>query len=478
MCGECAQTRGVDYDLKMKLSVQNPFDGSPVGEVEVQSRAEVQKRLDQAAAAFADRSKWLPVPRRIEILEKCQKLLEANQEKIIRQSLSEGGKPLVDTQVEMARAINGVRVAIETIPHLLGREIPMRLNAASMNRMAYTYREPGGLVTAISAFNHPINLIIHQVIPAVATGCPVVVKPATKTPLSCLTLVDLLHEAGLPKEWCQAVVCTNEDAELLVTDPRLSFFSFIGSGRVGWALRSKLAAGANCALEHGGVAPVILESDANLEEALPLLVKAGFYHAGQVCVSVQRVYAHRGIANGVAQKMAERAEKLVVGNPSDPKTEVGPLISHVETDRVAAWVDEAVKKGAKLLYGGKKLSASCYAPTVLWNPPEDAKVSSDEVFGPVVCVYPYDKPEEAVKRANALPVCFQSAVFTRDIDRAFHYVRNLQATAVMVNDHTAFRVDWMPFGGRMQSGLGMGGIPQSMEDMTAEKMFVVRHSTV
>ncbi|MEY2852189.1 MAG: hypothetical protein RL549_888 [Verrucomicrobiota bacterium] len=403
------------------VEVLNPYDGKKVGEVPVQDRAEVQKRLDQAAAVFADRSRWLNVPQRIEILEKFQKLLEANQEKIIQQSLAEGGKPLVDTKVEMARAINGVRVAIEAIPHLHGREIPMRLNAASMHRMAYTYREPGGLVTAISAFNHPINLIIHQVIPAVA-------------------------------------------------------FSFIGSGRVGWALRSKLAAGANCALEHGGVAPVILEADANLDDALPLLVKAGFYHAGQVCVSVQRVYAHRSIAEGLAQKIADKAAKLVVGDPADPKTEIGPLISHTENDRVAAWVDEAVKKGAKLLCGGKKISASCYAPTVLWNPPEDAKVSCDEVFGPVVCVYSYDKPEEAMKRANALPVCFQAAVFTRDIDRAFYYVRNLQATAVMVNDHTAFRVDWMPFGGRMQSGLGMGGIPRSMEDMTAEKMFVIRTS--
>ena len=350
----------------------------------------------------------------------------------------------------------------------------MRLNAASMHRMAFTYREPGGLVSAISAFNHPINLIIHQVIPAVATGCPVVVKPATKTPLSCLGLVDLLHQAGLPKEWCQTVVCSNEDAEVLVTDRRVSFLTFIGSSKVGWALRSKLAPGANCVLEHGGSAPVVVEEDAKLEEVAPLLVKAGFYHAGQVCVSVQRVYAHESLARKLAVQMAEQAAKLVVGDPADLKTEVGPLITNSECQRVSDWVDEAVKKGAKLLCGGKKISDSCYAPTVLWNPPEDAKVSQEEVFGPVVCVYSFTTREEAVKRANALPFCFQAAVFTREIDRAFFYVRNLQATAVMVNDHTAFRVDWMPFGGRMESGLGMGGIPRSMEDMTAERMFVLR----
>jgi acyl-CoA reductase-like NAD-dependent aldehyde dehydrogenase len=456
------------------LKVHNPFNGKQVGGVTMHDRKQVQEALDRAAEVFADRSKWLSVPERIAILEKFKKLVEANQDKLLQQAIAEGGKPLVDTKVEVARAIGGIQIAIETISHLLGREVPMRQNAASMNRMAYTYREAGGLVSAISAFNHPINLIIHQVIPAIAVGCPVVVKPASRTPLSCLSLVELLHQSGLPKEWCQAVVCSNEDAELLVTDRRLSFLTFIGSAKVGWALRSKLAPGANCALEHGGVAPVIVEADANIEEAVPLLVKAGFYHAGQVCVSVQRVYAHESLALKLAEQMAEKAAKLVVGDPADPKTEVGPLISHGECQRLADWVEEAVKGGAKLLCGGKKISECCYTPTVLWNPPEDARVSREEVFGPVVCIYSYKNREEAVKRANGLPFCFQAAVFTKNIDQAFYYVRNLQATAVMVNDHTAFRVDWMPFGGRMQSGLGTGGIPRSMEDMTVEKMFVVK----
>ena len=456
------------------IKVHNPFNGRQVGEVPLQDHKQVQEALDRAAEVFADRSKWLSVPERIAILERFRKLVEANQDKLIQQAIAEGGKPLMDTKVEVARAIDGIKVAIEAVPHLLGREIPMRLNPASISRMAYTYREPGGLVAAISAFNHPVNLIIHQVISAIAAGCPVVVKPASRTPLSCLSLVQLLHQSGLPKEWCQAVVCSNEDAELLVTDRRLSFLTFIGSAKVGWALRSKLAPGANCALEHGGVAPVIVEADVNIEEAVPLLVKAGFYHAGQVCVSVQRVYAHESLALKLAEQMAEKAAKLVVGDPADAKTEVGPLISHGECQRVADWVEEAVQKGAKILCGGKKISECCYAPTILWNPPEDVRVSREEVFGPVVCIYSYKNREEAVKRANGLPFCFQAAVFTKNIDQAFYYVRNLQATAVMVNDHTAFRVDWMPFGGRMHSGLGMGGIPRSMEDMTVEKMFVVK----
>jgi len=456
------------------VEVLSPFDGRKVGEVSIHNRKQVEEALERASAVFADRSKWLTIPQRVEILEKFGKLLEANQEKLIQQAVAEGGKPFLDTKAELLRAIDGVRVAIRTIPQLLGREIAMRLNEASMGRMAYTFREPLGVVSAISAFNHPINLIIHQVVPAIASGCPVIIKPASKTPLCCFSLVELLYQAELPREWCQAVFCSNDDAELLATDSRVSFLSFIGSAKVGWGLRSKLAAGAGCALEHGGVAPVVVEADANLEEAVPLLVKAGFYHAGQVCVSVQRVYAHESLAKKLAEEMALKAGKLVVGDPANAKTEVGPLISHSECQRVSDWVDEAVKKGAKLLCGGKKISDSCYAPTVLWNAPEDAKVSREEVFGPVVCVYSYKKPEEAVRRADSLPVCFQAAVFTKNIDQAFYYVRNLQATAVMVNDHTAFRVDWMPFGGRMESGLGMGGIPQSMKDMTAEKMFVVK----
>jgi acyl-CoA reductase-like NAD-dependent aldehyde dehydrogenase len=454
--------------------VRSPFDGKRVGEVPLHDRKQVEEALGRAAAVFADRSKWLTIPKRVEILEKFEKLFKENQEKLIQQAVAEGGKPLLDTKAELLRAIDGVRVAIRTIPQMLGREIPMRLNEASMGRIAYTFRDPLGVVSAISAFNHPINLIIHQVVPAIASGCPVIIKPASKTPLSCLSLVDLLYQSGLPRDWCQAVLCSNDDAEVLATDSRVSFLSFIGSAKVGWGLRSKLATGAGCALEHGGVAPVVVEADANLEEAVPLLVKAGFYHAGQVCVSVQRVYAHESVATKLAEEMALKAGKLVVGDPAKPETEVGPLISHSECQRVSDWVDEAVKKGAKLLCGGKKISDSCYAPTVLWNPPEDVKVSTEEVFGPVVCIYSFKKSEEAVRRANSLPVCFQAAVFTKNIDQAFYYVRNLQATAVMVNDHTAFRVDWMPFGGRMNSGLGMGGIPQSMTDMTAEKMFVLK----
>jgi acyl-CoA reductase-like NAD-dependent aldehyde dehydrogenase len=351
----------------------------------------------------------------------------------------------------------------------------MGLNAASANRLAFTRHEPIGVVVAFSAFNHPLNLIVHQVGPAVATGCPCIVKPAEATPLSAMRFVGILRESGLPEEWCQALVTTDLDvAGSLATDSRVGFFSFIGSARVGWMLRSKLAPGTRCALEHGGAAPVLVAEDADLDYGLPLISKGGFYHAGQVCVSVQRVFAHRNIARDLAERLAQAATALNVGDPTLPDTEVGPLIRPAEVQRVGEWVREAVDQGGELLAGGQALSETCYAPTVLYDPPGDVRVSTSEIFGPVVCVYPYDDIDDAIARSNSLPYAFQASVFTRDIDTALRASRRLDASAVMINDHPAFRVDWMPFAGLRESGLGVGGIPYTMEDMQIRKLTVVR----
>ena len=300
-------------------------------------------------------------------------------------------------------------------------------------------------------------------------------KPAEDTPLSCFRFVNILREAGLPEEWCQALIVKDlKVATQLVTDPRVGFFSFIGSSRVGWMLRLKLAAGTRCALEHGGAAPVITSADANLDHALPLLVKGGFYHAGQVCVSVQRLFAHEDLVEELSGRLTAAAEALTVGDPTLEETEVGPLIRHAEVDRVDAWVNEAVAAGAQLMTGGKKISDSCYQCTVLLNPPVDAKVSQLEIFGPVVCIYPYRDIDQVIAQANSIPFAFQAAVFTRDIDTALRASTRLDAAAVMINDHPAFRVDWMPFAGLKQSGLAVGGIPYTMGDMQIEKMTVWR----
>ena len=460
------------------LQIKSPYNLSLIKEIPLVGKVEVEKALSTAYDLFQNQSKWIVPHKRIAILKRAAAIMETRIDELTKTATQEGGKPLVDSKIEVLRAINGVQIASEHIGQLKGEQIPMGLTKAPENRLGFTTREPIGVVSSISAFNHPLNLIVHQVITAIAAGCPVIIKPALTTPLSCLALVDILKEAGLPDGWCQAIICENEAAEVLVTDKRINYFSFIGSSKVGWYLKSKLAPGTRCALEHGGAAPVIVEKDADLSELLPSLLKGGFYHAGQVCVSVQRVFVHESICEDVANKLAEMASKLVVGNPMDSSTEVGPLILPREVNRVEEWVNEAVLGGAKVLTGGKRISDTCYEPTVLLNPPLKAKVSTLEIFGPVVCVYSYDDRDKAIKIANSLDVHFQAAVFTKSLDVALDCVKKLNATAVMVNDHTAFRVDWMPFGGRDASGFGMGGIQYSMQEMTREKLMVIKSNVI
>ena len=464
--------------MTKRLKVNSPYDGHLITEIDLHDADQVESALETAYQLAKDYDKTLPAHQRIEILEKTADLVQAKAEEFAHQAAEEGGKPLVDSRIELARAVQGIREAAQSVNQLTGHEIPMNLTASSMNRMALTIREPIGVVAAISAFNHPFNLIVHQVIPAVAVGCPVIVKPARATPLSCLNLVQCLYEAGLPREWCQAVVCESSIAEKMVTDARVAFFSFIGSGAVGWKLRSKLAPGTRCALEHGGAAPVIVDHDADLEDTLPLLAKGGFYHAGQVCVSVQKVFVHESIVDAFAKGLVELAEKLVVGDPLDEKTEVGPLIQEKEVDRVDQWVKEAQNEGAKILTGGKKIGATCYAPTVILNPSDKTNVSAYEIFGPVVNIYSFKDRLEAIARANLTPFSFQAAVITRNVDTALDTAKRLNAATVMINDHTAFRVDWMPFGGRKASGLGVGGILPTMMEMTEEKMLLFRSKLI
>ncbi|MGE8064503.1 aldehyde dehydrogenase family protein [Pseudomonas sp. NPDC089569] len=461
------------------LAVHSPYNGAVLGHVAVSTQADVEQALSVAHGIFRDRNQWLSKPRRIEILHRAAELVSARKVEIATQAASEGGKPLKDSLAEVERGIDGILNCIEVLRTEGGHVIPMGVNAASANRVAFTQFEPIGVVAAVSAFNHPFNLIVHQVVPAIAVSAPVIVKPAANTPLSCRTLLDIFTEAGLPEGWAQMVLPTdNAITGKLVSDPRVGFFSFIGSAAVGWMLRSTLAPGTRCALEHGGVAPVIVSADADLDDALPRIARGGFFHAGQVCVGVQRVFCHRSIAEAVAVRLGQLGDAMVVGDPTDPRTDVGPLIAEREVKRVGQWVDEAVTGGARLISGGRALDNNCYAPTVLLNPPIDSNVMQKEIFGPVIAVYAYDDLDDAIQLSNALPYAFQAAVFTKDLDTAMQCYQDLDATAVMVNEHTAFRVDWMPFAGAKLSGHGVGGIPHTMKDMQTEKMMVWRSKAV
>ena len=460
---------------KDRLTVTAPWDQSVICDVPVADSNAVEIALSNAHTIFKDRDRWLAPYKRIEILDKTVEIMQSRFEELAIEAAREGGKPLIDSRVEVSRAIDGIKNCIECIRNETGRGIPMGLNAASQNRLAFTCREPIGVVVAVSAFNHPLNLIVHQVGPAVASGCPVIIKPAEDTPLSCFRFVQILHEAGLPIEYCQALVVNELSvAEQLVCDKRVGFFTFIGSGKVGWMLRSKLAPGTRCALEHGGVAPVIIDSTADFDDTLPLIAKGGFYHAGQVCVSVQRVFVPRMMANDVAKQLAELGEKMIIGDPTLEKTEVGPLIRTKEVDRVSEWIEEAKTAGATCQTGGKRLSDTTYACTVLLDPPSNVRISEQEIFGPAICVYSYDEVDEAIELANSLPYSFQASILSRNLDFILRCNRRIDAATIMVNDHTAYRVDWMPFAGLKQSGYGVGGIPFTFEDMQIEKLTIVR----
>ncbi|TCU11722.1 aldehyde dehydrogenase family protein [Rhizobium sullae] len=463
--------------MPLTLKVYQAFDRELIAEVPADDAAALDHKLSVAAKAFADRDAWLPAHQRMAILRKASELLQENRDRFAMMIAREGGKPLTDAVIEVTRAIDGLINAADELRNFGGKEIPMGLSAASTNRWAFTTKEPMGVVAAISAFNHPLNLIIHQIAPAIAVGCPVIIKPAATTPISCVEIAKLLWQAGLDERWCQTFVTEdNTLAEAFATDHRVAFLSFIGSAKVGWYLKSKLSPGTRCALEHGGAAPVIVDRSANLDVIVGAIVKGGYYHAGQVCVSAQRLFVHEDILTAFTDTLAAKVATLRVGDPTLKETEVGPLILPRETERVASWIKEAIDAGARQL-GGGRMSETTLLPSVLLDPPEDARVSRLEVFGPLTCVYRYSELDEAIRIANALPYAFQASVFSSDMAVALRAAKRLDASAVLVNDHTAFRTDWMPFAGRRQSGYGVGGIPWTMEEMAEDKMIVFNHGS-
>ncbi|AHE52934.1 aldehyde dehydrogenase family protein [Sphingomonas sanxanigenens] len=456
------------------IEVVQAYDSARIAELPTDDAAALEKKLTIAQARFQDRSGWLAPYKRIAVLHKLALLVEQQREAFGMLIAREGGKPYSDALVETDRAIDGIRNAADLLRTRAGVEIPMGLTPASENRRAWTIQEPIGVVAAISAFNHPLNLIVHQVAPAIATGCPVIVKPAMATPLCCQELVKLVLEAGMPEGWVQTLIPESRPlSEAFAADPRIAFLSFIGSAEVGWRLRSMLAPGTRCALEHGGVAPVIVDGSADLDAIIEPIVKGGYYHAGQVCVSVQRIYVHAALKQDFVERMSERVARLRTGDPRLPETEVGPLIKPAEADRVEGWIEEAASGGARRI-GGGRISDTTLRPAILVDPPRDAKVSTKEIFGPVTCIYSFEHLDDAIGAANALPVAFQASIFTRDLTVALDAAERLDASAVMVNDHSAFRTDWMPFAGRRVSGYGVGGIPFTAREMTAEKMIVFR----
>ena len=459
----------------MMLEVKSPWNLKVLDKVAFNNANDIENIVSKAHKTSTLKGLDFPIKDRINVLEKFARNIRKNIDSLANLAASEGGKPLLDSITEIKRGAEGVDSAVETLKSHSGEVIPMDINETSNGRIAFTQKEPIGLVLAISAFNHPFNLIIHQIIPAIASGCSVIVKPAEDTPLSCIKIVEMLYECGLPKNRCFFVMPENlELASKMVSDGRIDFLSFIGSAKVGWMLRSNLSPGTRCALEHGGMAPTFLSETANINFASKLIAKGGFYHAGQVCVSVQRIFVHKKIFNNFLETFKKDVSSMKLGDPLNLQTEVGPLIRPSEVNRIESWVNESTANGGKILCGGKKVSETCFDKTVIINPKLTDKVSSFEIFGPVVNIYTYDKLDKAIEIANQTDLSFQASIFSNEIDETMNFYKKINASAVFHNDHTAFRVDWMPFAGLKHSGHGVGGIKYTMHEMQVDKMIVLR----
>ncbi len=456
-----------------ECSVRSPFDQKVLATFPYAAEAEVQPLIEASYRLSRSPQSW-PKDKRLGFLHSLAAALAKESEDYAKLIATEGGKPLQDARIEAMRAVQSIQSTIAALYEWHGSEIPMGLTASTSERWAITRREPRGLVLAISAFNHPLNLIVHQVIPALAVGCPVLVKPSMKTPLTCQRFVRLMQDCGLPEGWCQLLLIEESLTEKLATDSRIAVLSFIGSAAVGWKLRRQLAAGTIAILEHGGNAPLILAEDADLEAAIPLIIKGGYYHAGQVCVSVQNVFAPRQTIDNVRERLVTAIKKLKTGDPLDPATDVGPLIRSEEADRVARWIGQATEGGGRLLCGAERTTANCLTPALVEGAPESSSFYKDEIFGPAMGLYAYDDFEACIDRINQSRFAFQASIFTQNMPKALQFTQKVEASTVLINDHTAFRADWMPFGGRKESGLGVGGILPSMMELSREKLVIIR----
>ncbi len=452
------------------FEVKSPYDGGLVARVGVPGEADVDDAIGAAHEIF-DTTRKLPVHVRAAALDHISRALDRRLEEVAELIAREGGKPLKWAKVEAARAVSTFRWAAEECRRWDGELMRLDTEAALGSRLGIIRRFPLGPVLAITPFNFPVNLVAHKMAPALAVGAPVVIKPATKTPLGALLLGEIFLETDLPKEMLSVLPIGGREAGELATDDRVAKISFTGSSQVGWGLRAADPKKA-VTLELGGNAGVIVHDDADLDVAAQRIAFGGYYQAGQSCISVQRVLVHEDVADTFTAKLVSEVEKLKTGDPMDADVDVGPLIDHDSLERVSAWVDEAVQGGAEVLTGGKR-EDPFYRPTVLARTKPEMKVRSEEIFGPVVTVESYADYTDAIARVNETRYGLQAAVFTKDIGRLMLAHRDLVCGGVIANDISAFRADQMPYGGSKDSGVGREGLRYAMEEMTETRILVL-----
>ena len=453
--------------------VRSPYDGSVVGRVPTADRALLDRAIDAAGEAFA--AGEFPQHERAAVLERASELLADRIDEFAATIAAEAGKPLKTARIEAQRCVGTLAYSAIEARTLAGEAVPMEGSASGAGKLGLVLRVPYGIVGAITPFNFPLNLVAHKVGPAIAAGNAVVHKPAGQTPISGIKLAEVLVDAGLPAGWLN-VLCGSgsEIGGALVEDDRIGAISFTGSAPVGWGIREK-AARKQVSLELGSTAPLIVHEDGDWEAAADKAQIHAYSHAGQSCISIQRILVHQSVVDRFAERLVANVEGLSVGDPLDPDTDVGPLISHDDRDRVKEWIDEAAGDGGEVLTGGRLTDEDrCLEPTVIREPSREARVWCDEIFGPVATVNSFGSFDEAIALANDARYGLQAGVFTRDLELALEAGMRLEFGGVLVNEVPTFRADQMPYGGVKESGNTREGPAYAVRELTEERLITLQ----
>ncbi|WP_173918348.1 aldehyde dehydrogenase family protein [Halobacillus sp. Marseille-Q1614] len=454
------------------FEVRNPQDNSLIARVPSASKEQMREAIEAAERTYRTTKVW-PVHERMNILNRVAQYMRDHAEDFAQVIATEGSKTINEARGEVKRAAQTIQISAEEARRINGETINFDQNEGSENRVGYYYRFPVGVVGAVTPFNDPLNMVAHKIGPAIASGNAVVLKPASVTPLSALKLAEAFVEAGLPEGFLSVVTGSGRElGDTLVTHPAVQMISFTGGSSAGEKITQKAGAKKVC-MELGSNSPVIVLQDADLHDAVQSTVSGAFSAVGQNCLGVQRIYVERSIYPQFLNTFINRTTELRVGDKMDEWTDIGPLINEQEAKRVEEWVNEAVSKGAIIKAGGHREGAF-YAPTVLTNVPAEAKIAKEEIFGPVVLIYPIDSLYEAVEKSNDVNYGLQAGIFTNEINQAFYAIKHMNVGGIMINDSSDYRIDAMPFGGTKGSGVGREGIRYAIEAMTEAKVVSFR----